>query len=239
MKDGAWESDVDSPDDPPGEDVVWHALSKLKPAPELDGSIRNDPERLADALLDHAERFDGTRLLYLMTALFAPILDPLAQELCISEYLMLDPHELTNECVVSLYAASMDGTRQQPFGRWARQRLRRVARRAAACGDLPSFVAEQGAPPKALFLTELSRLCNRCSYPVRQLAWLAFVEGKPYPSIANMTGIPLERVEALLKRLIHLGRRAMQEGVAGRIRREAKPVEEPYWRSAHEGSGDG
>lgn len=235
MQDGVLDPDPDPPDDLPGEVVVWNALRKLQP--DLDRSIQNDPEKLAEALLDAGEQFDGTRLLYLMTALFVPILDPLAQDLCTTEYLLLDARELTNECVVSLFTGFIDGTRERPFMRWARQRLRRAAQRAAQVGEIPLFANESMAP-RARFMRELAKICNRCAYTTRRLAWLAFVEGRSYRDIAAMSDIPLERVEAHLKHLIHLGRLAMHDDLDGKKPQRAPSLQQPFWKpkegDAHE-----
>ncbi len=202
-------------EEPEGVTVVIQALRELDDGPEIDDALARDleadPDRLGDLLFDYADRFDGVRLLYYMTAGLIPRLDELARDLCAKEYLLLDPRKLADDALIHLFTGHLDRTRRRPFLTWAYIATRTVARHAAHNGDIPLFVAEGSSLPGERLMHELAKVSNRQTHQARRLSWLAWVEKMGINEIASETGFPLERVEWLLDSVIQQASNVIQQ----------------------------
>ncbi len=77
------------PEEPDGLQVVLNALRRLKKPPRIAPQHAADPDHIADVLLDRAEEFDGTRFLYLLSALQLPRFDDLAGDIYDRQFLTL------------------------------------------------------------------------------------------------------------------------------------------------------
>lgn len=201
----------DFPDaEPDGVEVVLRALRNLDDPPEIDDEIARDPGLLAEVLFDHGHRFDGMHMLYCMTALLIPDLDDIAMELCAQEYLLLDTAQMSEEAVVRLYASLLDGTRKRPFGAWARRVMRDVARMATAKGDMLPDPIDVVDPLKKRLLLTAANEANKLDTDARRLAWLAWVDQLSIADIAEITGVPFERVEWVLAMVLERAQRAIK-----------------------------
>ncbi|MBI4881232.1 MAG: hypothetical protein HY812_16475, partial [Planctomycetes bacterium] len=146
----------DAAGEPDGLSVVLSALRSLQEGPVIAPRDAVDPDRVADVLLDLGHRFDGTRLLYLMTALQLDRFDDLAREMCARNYLLLDAEGLAEEAVVAVYTGWLDGTRRQPFGDWARSIMRHVVRRACVDPKLAVYSPPGGDAAERLVMEILA-----------------------------------------------------------------------------------
>ena len=199
----------------PGTVVVLRALRGLTPPITGDGVDEGDFGQVADLLMDHADRFDGTRLLYYMTAVMIPPLDELTKDLCEREYLLLDPIKLAEDAVAKLFASHLDGGRLRPFARWAARILGDVGRRAVTDRSLLAFRPEHDDTYSGRVTTELAWIANRLPFDARRLIWLSFRESRSEAEIAQITGLPFERVEFLLSETLTMAMNAVA-GVDGR-----------------------
>ncbi|MBI4879913.1 MAG: hypothetical protein HY812_09685 [Planctomycetes bacterium] len=214
--------DWDAAGEPDGLSVVIAALESLENAPVISQRDAVDPDRVADVLLDVGHRFDGTRLLYLMTALQLDRFDDLACEMCAREYLLLDAEGLAEEAVVAVYTGWVDGTRRQPFGDWARRIVRHVVRRACVDPKLAVYSPPGGDAAERLVMEILAEKANRLDFEVRRVVWFSWVEHMRIPEIARVTGMPFERVEWVLASVMEETQKTVKDLLEGKLRRESE-----------------
>ena len=188
-----------SPDEIPGEEVVIRALRQLDPPVEIDeAALRSDHTALCDALLDHADRLDGTRLLYYMTAAMIPELDQVTQRCCERDYWLFDPQQLSEAAVAHMFSLLLDGARVRPYSAWAEQVVRTVARNGISDRSLHLFRPDERRSPESLVASELCWVGNHMPFEGRRIMWMSFYEQRSVAEIAMLTSQPFERVEWLL-----------------------------------------
>ncbi|MBI4881385.1 MAG: sigma-70 family RNA polymerase sigma factor [Planctomycetes bacterium] len=205
------------PEEPDGIQVVLNALRRLKKPPRIAPRYAADPDHIADVLLDRADQFDGTRFLYLLTALQLGRFDELAREICERKYLMLDTEGLAEEAIVAIYTGYVDGSRQVPFRSWARQIMHWVAKRACHDPDLAAFRSNGGSRAEQLVMSILAEKVNQLDLDTRRLVWLAWMEKLTLPQIARETAVPFERVEWILASVMESAQREVKDLLLGRI----------------------
>lgn len=190
--------------------LVVHAMRELDPHVVIVPQHVLDPDHIADRLLDVAERFDGTRLLYLLTVLQIHRLDRVAREICEQEFLLLDPRSIAEEAVISLYAAHVAGGRQVPFKSWARQVVQRTTQRAVDQPRLAAFRREESNLAGQILTSILAEKANRLGFDARRLIYMAWVRGLAPGRIARESGVPLETVEWVLATIMEQARDAVE-----------------------------
>lgn len=190
--------------------VALRALRALDDPPDLPDTIVERPDRLADVLFDHADRFDAKELLYLITCATIEELDDLVMEFLLQEFLLLDPTKLAEDVAVRLLSSSIEGRRVRPFRTWARRCVREAAKAAVDAGDLPALPFGARSATERRLMSEAAHVANHLGLEARRLAWYAWVEQFSPREIQMITLLPVERIEWVLQTVLERAWRSLQ-----------------------------
>ncbi len=195
-----------------GREIVLEFLRNLDDGPRIDAETARDVEKLADILLDHGRKVEGTQFLYYLVALLAPRFDELIVGVCEREYLFLHPRPVSEQAVVEVYCRHLDGDRRRPFSAWCPLLLREVALRVRTDPDYLLFQVDERSTPRDRINAELARIVNQQAFDARRIAWMSFVGGTSSQEIARLTRLPLEHVECVVAEFFRLAMRAAGYG---------------------------
>lgn len=191
----------DESPDPDGRDIACHLLSRMDPPPRVDASTEQDPQALAELLCDHAQAFDGSKLVHALAMLLFPLSDRLTVEQLTRECYLLSTRAVSEDAIARLYDDLIAGRRVRPIAEWLRLV---VARSIVACATDPAAAihqAKSGSTDRQWTLHKLCLIVNGLPYESRRIAWLMFVAKKNYKEIAAEVEAPMERVEMFISQL--------------------------------------
>lgn len=186
---------------------VLRALRGLSHPPVIDPSAAADPLRLAALLCERSASFQPDAFMeFLATLLSVPLFEA-ASEHVRCEHLLLDPREVALAALMDLYLEAFSGRSGERMDAWLRRVVARVARERA--GDPELFLYRNGAddsPEEGRFAFALCRLLNGLMPDARRIVWLVMMEGVQLRDVARSTGVPLERVEFVVDRVVREAR---------------------------------
>lgn len=197
---------------PPAHDP-WAGLRALLAERGIPTRDDMSAEDLGDLLLDHREQLAGPQYPSLLGAALVDRFEELARAHCRREFLLLDPLTVAEDAVVKLWIDAELGTRRRPLTAFAEDYIRDAARTCA--GDHSVYLFQPSSDPDApdalghRLLHLACGIVNRLSAAHRRIAWLAWVEAREWRDIESLTGVPYERVEALLTDLVLRARNLM------------------------------
>jgi len=194
---------------PDGMMMALNALSALGREIRIDPLDAQDPDHVADVLLDHGDSIGASKLLYLLSMLQVDRLQELTTQTCDRQYLFLDVAGLADETVVHLYTGYASGAREVPFRDWARKSVAHVVRRAIADPDLAPFRPKDANPGERVVMAIMGHKVNSMEFEARRLVWLSWIERRSMREIVQETGVPLERVEWILAGVIEESKRVV------------------------------
>lgn len=174
----------------------------------------DDVDAVTDRFFDHAEIFEGPRLLHLLTGMIAPRIHERATALCERYFLMLDVRAVSDEAVLRAFTGFLAGARERPFRAWCEKLLRESVRWAIDSPEFWVFKGGRDATPRERIMGELSRLSNHLDIQARRVVWMHWVEHRDLSSISTETGVPLERAEWILDTVLEQAKAIVIEDIA-------------------------
>jgi hypothetical protein len=207
-------------------------LATLEPSVTLPAAVRHDRSAVTEIFLDHLARVPVDPGIEALTYLVAEPLTVKTQALIAREHYFFEAPKLALLAIGRLYALTLFGERETPLENFLDTVLERTAEEHRDNADALLFSDHAaGAPkgaPRALPNT-MARLANHGDFAFRRACWKMWVEHKPIEVASRDSGIPLERLEALLVSLTQRAIMAMGHGHAtgGLDASDIPPVNDP------------
>lgn len=162
-----------------------------------------DPFEIADAVLDHEDRFRADQLLLRMLfSLLADPFDGICRDLCERNRMLLDPQRLAEAAVADLIGSTFLGAREKPLADWAPKLIEGTCGMFAHEPELFLWQPDEDGSTESVLVHEACGVVNAQPRETRELIWLSWVEAKEAGEIERLTGIHPERQEAILDQVL-------------------------------------
>lgn len=189
---------VRSPGEDDGIELALQTLRSIANPPDVGPAVADDPDAVADLLLDHVRDIEPRHFVYCLTCLLVGDFDRLCHAHCEAEHLLLATELVAEAAVVQVYVDCVDGRRSKPYASWKHRLVRNVVRAVRAQPEFSLHFDQRDGTLRERRQFHIVRVINSMLDVERHVVWLSWVEQRSIAEIGRIAGMPIEHVEYVL-----------------------------------------